>query len=218
MKPEELTVEAVERQYGYSTAEWEGQCSRVAAAVVDLLGHASARRVYGHYYGPISHRSIIWGARRHLPFQHHGWVVLGDGRVLDPTRWSFEAKEPYIALLENTGDYDEGGERVRAFMVMPWPEYGASDVGELEPEPAERLLNVKLSNVEVLVLKSLGAKIDRTADGASLLSPIQLGWIACLPRVWLGEHCKSIYRVLIDLGFKALIPLDNYNYIFRRAG
>lgn len=102
------TIDECVRALDWPTEQWRGQCYGVALALVEAK-LIDGRAVYGHYYGPISPTSNPFGARAGTSFPtHHGWIVTPDGQILDPTRWVFEDREPYIYHLDpcNCGDYD----------------------------------------------------------------------------------------------------------------
>ena len=86
------------------TDDWRGNCFALAAQAV-THGIVEGRAVYGTWRGPISEDSIFF--EHQGEFVIHGWVNLPDGRICDPTRWVFEAVEPYIYIGKND-HYDEG--------------------------------------------------------------------------------------------------------------
>ncbi len=77
---------------------WKGNCYCIASKIVneDIL-MTECRAIYGHYLGPVSSKSCF-SDRKHMPFISHGWIELSNRDIVDPTRWVFEAKEPYIAF------------------------------------------------------------------------------------------------------------------------
>jgi hypothetical protein len=96
--PKNLDIKAVARKLRWPTKDWHGQCYAVACAIVKA-GIVKGRAVYGHYLGPVAETGH-WAERRGQAFQRHGWIVLEDGRILDPTRWSFEDDEPNFFLFD----------------------------------------------------------------------------------------------------------------------
>jgi hypothetical protein len=110
---------------------WKGNCYHVACQIVkqDVL-MTECRAVYGHYLGPISPDGYF-KARIGMPFVQHGWVEFPNGDIIDPTRWVFEAKQPYIALIEHDNvvleEYDEGGNQWREATTDPPPKYSKDD-------------------------------------------------------------------------------------------
>jgi len=195
MKPEELTIEDLEKEVDLPAKKWHGNCSLLAHAAVRLVD--DAHFVYGHYIGPIDEDGY-WAKRAGLP-NHHGWVLLEDGRILDPTRWSFENKKPYIYIAENNGDYDEGGDSFRAKMLKPCPRERGNEVdleiSDIERHLIEKLVAMPISNVTI----------------------VQLHWIANLPYEQLDWAVGPIYDILIRHNLRGLIPIDNRNRAAREG-
>jgi hypothetical protein len=179
VKPEELTIEDLERVVGAPPQTWHGKCTALAHAAAELVS----------YHGFVSETGF-WKKRRGFP-NSHGWVLLDDGRILDPTRWSFEDVEPYIFLGESQRDYDEGGNELRkAFR------------GEC-PEPEGDLLDLKLNIVTAEIFTKLtGYPVEELTFG-------QIFWLANSPYDDLGVFVGPVYQGIIDNGKKALIPIDN---------
>ena len=106
-KPEDLTIEICEKGIKEPAHKWHKRCHEIAHRIVDA-GLVEGSVCYGHYLGPIDPDGR-WSNREGLAFQRHGWILLPDGRILDPTRFSFENKDPYLYIGENADEYDEGG-------------------------------------------------------------------------------------------------------------
>jgi len=166
--------------------------------------------VYGHWTGPVSTEGY-WRHRAGLPFIHHGWVVLPGGNILDPTRWSFEAVEPYIWVGENDGNYSEGGNDFRkvCYTARPCP---AMD------EDA-RMVQLKLDPPATfhLWLYSGGVLAEPDLTSCYVLTWEQLFWVANAPFMDLEPHAREIYQAIIDMKQQALIPIDNRHMAFRDA-
>jgi hypothetical protein len=88
---------------------WVGNCYAIAYQLVEA-GLVEGRAVYGHYLGPIAKDSFFSEKGLAVGFVPHGWVLMGDGRVLDPTRWVFENVEPYIYVGEVGEESDPLGD------------------------------------------------------------------------------------------------------------
>jgi hypothetical protein len=133
---------------------------------------------------------------RGVPFTRHGWVVLKDGRVLDPTRWVFEDAQPSLYLGPPSEEYDEGGNRWRLAELSIPPKH----------ETAGKQIELKAPrHVWAHIRKLLR---DRAA-GPSRLCYRQLVWLANCPLALLAEHAAAIYKAIEDVGEVALIPFDN---------
>lgn len=83
-----------EAAIGEPAARWVSRCYEIAFKLV-AAELVPGRAVYGHYLGPVAAGSYF-STRGANGFVGHGWISLPDGRVLDPTRWVFEGREPYL--------------------------------------------------------------------------------------------------------------------------
>jgi hypothetical protein len=183
---------------------WKGNCYCVASKMVkeDVL-MTDCRAVYGHYLGPISSKSFFQN-RRNMPFCQHGWIELPNGDIIDPTRWVFEAKEPYIALIDHMDDvaeeYDEGGNQWREATTNPPPEYSKKDKQfSFSKDDFDKL------DGRTYVLGLLGDK----RKSVSSISSDQLFWLANLSIDTLGIYAMTVYDYIHRMGCLAFVPLDN---------
>jgi len=197
MKPEELTIEILEAKVGLPADQWHGKCAEIAHHAAELVdGGTSA---YGHYRGPIDH-SGYW-KRQGAGFEQHGWVLLEDGRILDPTRFSFENKEPYIHLGDATDEYDEGGDIWRSRMLRPCPSPFGGRVQQLE----------FITEGEKKVLEAV------TSTPFHMITVEQLAWSANLPYEKLGVFVHPVYTVLKKNDLGGFIPWDNWKRAVREG-
>lgn len=186
MKPEDLTIEDLEKTIGLPSDRWHGKCTLVSAYAQKLVG---GHDVYGDYLGPVDPDGY-WGSRRNFP-NHHGWVLLNDGRILDPTRWSFEGADPYIYLGHNKKDYDEGSNRMRANLLGPCP------------APKGETANLKFAfGAETFFEKLTGTPADE-------LTVNQVHWVANIPYEHLDFAVYPVYQTIVDNKMSAYIPIDN---------
>lgn len=193
-----ITLEELEEETGMKARQWAGNCYGIACAAADMIGGAEA--VYGHWLGPVSDKSRFAG--RPI-FVQHGWVLLRDGRVLDPTRWEFEGVEPYIYVGESD-HYDEGGNGFRMAMAGSPPPWDPSDnVYEVTPEilPAEPWTFVE----KLLGLDQITSK-DYTPGDVTFA---QLHWLANVDPRQMEGHAEAVYEMLKDFHMEAHIPFDN---------
>ncbi|MCP4427241.1 MAG: hypothetical protein GY803_22360 [Chloroflexi bacterium] len=108
-----LDVGVVSAVIGLAPSKWAGQSYATAVALV-RHGLIKGTVRYGYWLGPVAPESPFFGR----PIISHGWVDLGDDHVCDPTRWVFEAVDPYI--YEGPNDhYDFGGNYLRALIGNP---------------------------------------------------------------------------------------------------
>lgn len=235
-KPSELTIADVEKAIGIPAGEWHGRCYEIATAIVKNK-LVKGRAVYGHYTGHVAYTGF-WKDKRGQPFQRHGWIVLKDERILDPTRWSFEDKKPYIALIEEEAfgwcavcghiedehaigrffancsvDNCECGDFVRRKDIYEDYDGGANEFREdnLKPLPA---YDAKAKKVNL--------KFTGRADKAFVLGLLnnppdftdpQVFWLANLPLNRFGTHAKAVYMSIEKAGRAGWIPIDNKRII-----
>jgi hypothetical protein len=199
-----ITIQQAERAYGAPASEWAGHCYEVATAVAPLIEGAVA--VYGHYLGPVG-KGTFFEATAVCGFVQHGWVVLPDGLVLDPTRWAFEGRKPYL-YVGTDDDYDEGGSALRAALQGQAPQY--EDDGD-----TFSITSSILDTAPWVWLESVLGLQDRFGDEGyepGVVSQRQLFWVANLdPRLMGsdGEHAEAIYALLKQLDLTGFIPIDN---------
>lgn len=132
-----FTVAQVEKAIGIPAAKWKGRCFEIASAMVRAK-LVRGTPVYGHWIGPIT-RTSHFADRRTLGFTNHGWVLVDEPTqlIVDPTRWVFEDRAPYIFVGSgaDTLPYDEGGNKLRAALNRPPPERQGPPAWDALDEP-----------------------------------------------------------------------------------
>jgi len=209
MRPEQLTLEMLEKVTKRPAAYWAGQCFWLATEAAKLVEGATA--VYGHFRGKVSPESPVFGHLSHVGWVHHGWVVLKDKSILDPTRWAFENVQPYIYLGE-AKEYDEGGNGFRHAMLRPPPQFKP---GEKMAEITEDMLDSPAFNhMEGLL------RVDHSVQEPGTFCASQMFWIANAPYDVLQPHAAAIYKAIeaLGTGWSGLIPIDNRRRAAREAG
>ena len=195
-----LTIQKVEKALGIKVERWKGKCHLISTQLVEK-GLIKGRAVYGHWLGPIS-RISFFKNRRGLPFIHHGWVETEDRKIVDPTRWVFEAVKPYIYFGKNDY-YDEGGDKFRKAMERPCPAYNKKSKHIpfcIEDEGGE------IEEATDYILELLGTTADKvTLDHAF--------WLGNLSIITLGKYAPNVYQWLDCIGLKAIVPIDNWNLV-----
>lgn len=191
MIPSKLKISHIEKAISLPASEWHGKCTLISQSVVQL-GLVTGDAVYGHYRGPVDHKSY-WIGKSVCGFIQHGWVLLRDGRVLDPTRFSFENVDPYIHIGDADPDYDEGGNIWRAASREPCPEAGGKPAG---------------MKAESQIIEELFEHLTDTPF--SKITWAQAHWVATLTPEELDFSVADIYKTLKDNDLKALIPHDNW--------
>lgn len=196
------TVAEAERRTGWKVENWAGNCYAVACQFVKV-GLVRGTAVYGHWLGPVAPKSYFGKLGRNTPFVQHGWVLCEDGTILDPTRWGFDGKEPYIHVGLPSKEYDEGGNGLRQALKRPVPDF---DPDAKKVEMTKHVLpGPAWSFIEKLL------EIDYTNEGQEpgFITVEQLFWLANLPVQDLGPHAPALYAAFEKVGYEAAVPYDN---------
>jgi hypothetical protein len=192
-----ITLKQLEAAFGSPAPSWAGRCYAVACAAADLIEDAAP--IYGHWVGPVSSKSIFAG--RSL-FVQHGWVLLPDGRVLDPTRWEFEGRAPYIYVGPDD-HYDEGGNKFRQAMMGPPPSFDSGS--KVFDVTADVLPSDAWSFVEKLL------RLEDSPLGQVTYE--QVHWLANLDPRQMDGHARAILKMLEHFDMLAHMPIDNQDMI-----
>lgn len=240
------TLEECEEAIGEAAKRWAGRCFEIASKIVEA-GLVSRERglggeaVYGHWIGPVSTRSYF-ADRRHLGFIQHGWInVETHGMVIDPTRWAFEGKRPYIfadyetdditarcrhcRLLKDEHDRLGASDKCDLYEAELWPydEGGnrwraATMIRKPPPTLAAdaKIVTLKLKpDTAKFVAVLLGQEDGRR------VSAEQVFWLANLPyQVLAASDIAAIYGAICDVEsyYIEFIPIDNRKRAKREAG
>lgn len=184
-----LDPQAIAAAIKIPLSDWPGNCYAIACQMIEA-GLVAGRPAYGHYLGVIRPGTLFYGK----PIVHHGWIVTPDGRIVDPTRWVFEGVAPYIHQATECGhEYDEGGNVFLLTQKRPAPAHDQSGSTVEVPVDARPLCSALLSRAHV----------------QSRLSTAEAHWLATLSLIVLGDRAKALYAALVEMGFTALIPIDN---------
>lgn len=188
------TAAEVAKRIKWPLKTWPGNCYGVACAMLKA-GIVRGRPTYGHYHGFISPLSIPFG-HRSGGFTHHGWITRKT-TIVDPTRWVFEACDPYIYIgPKDDEDYDMGGNRVRHMIMRPPPEFSTQYKSYTVPG-------------HLLPFAKMMLKYD-----SDVICGPQVMWLANLPLDMLGDMAKPVFEwIANDVGIPGFIPMDNRLYI-----
>lgn len=247
--PKIPTLQECVKAVGEPATAWKGRCYEIACKIVDA-GLVSRKRgldgaaVYGHWLGPISPRSHF-ADRRGMAFIQHGWIyVESHNMVIDPTRWVFEARTPYL-YVDYEPDADE--RRCKHCQMFPfehdalgtndecslyeaelWPydEGGnqwreAMRISQPAPKPkkGDKRLHLKLKENAARFVGALLGQDDGTRATAE-----QIFWLANLAYQTLGQQGSralcEIYEAICDADKYMIefIPLDNRIRAKRETG
>jgi len=195
-----LTVAAVAKKIAVPVKEWAGNCYYIAGLMVDAGLVPQGKLRYGHWLGPVE-PGTMFSCKG--PIIQHGWVeVMGEGHevIVDPTRWVFEGKKPYIYNAPDfKGYYDRGGNGLLMSFALD------RNVPENDLKKAQHKLPGGKTGRAMRVL--LGNYHGDT------VCVMQAHYIATQPLEFLGPHATAIYKWLGARKLSALVPLDNWNYI-----
>jgi hypothetical protein len=141
--------------------------------------------------------------------------------VFDPTRWVFEAVEPYIFQGEDRERwYDVAGGGLAAALLRPYPTEPEPWEAALRPE-SKRRADVTLEmepphplRLAVLIHSNGGPAVAMTAGRKMTLPARGVAWLANLPVRMLGmDTAAALYDALKATDNEALIPIDNLEMV-----
>lgn len=195
MTPQER-AQALASIIGISTSEWKGNCMSIATKAVES-GFVEGFPRYGMYFGEVSPDSYF-ASRNTLGCCRHGWVALKGGGVFDPTRWVFEAVEPYIYEGPAGMDYDYGMAR---FRMMFRPHGNRRCPRFVEGANCHRLPDDPLLAMFIRAVCDL-------EDGVDSLTVEQVFWLANRIPAELGSNTLQVFSWIESIGHRAFIPID----------
>ena len=202
MDPEILIVE---KAIQAPVEQWPGNCHVVAVQMVandaltkmGLVLDGKPVTRYGHWLGPVAPGNMFSGK----PVVPHGWIEVprddSEEWIVDPTRWVFEGKDPYIYYGPNDY-YDIGGSDLRNAMRSEQPP--ACGDGKFH-YPA----NFEHAGYVRALLK---CNCDE-----GLMNVAQLFWIGNIDYRTLGDMAIPVYKWLEDINQKAIVPLDYWEKV-----
>ena len=199
-------IEEVARKICVPVEEWPGNCHSIAHSILHS-GLVEGTLRYGHYLGKVAKGTMFYGK----PLIGHGWVESrmdpevaegcpSDIIIVDPTRWVFEGRDPYIFQTPDfEGEYDVGGNAFRALTMANRPVPAFNTKGKPARLPEDGIGTV----MRQLLDDHVGP--DICAD--------QMFYLANLPPRFLGGFEKDIYQWFEDQGRRAFIPIDNWQLV-----
>jgi hypothetical protein len=200
-----LSMASIGERIDVPVEDWPGRCFEIASKIVDSFDWQDAAAVYGHYRGPISRECALFYGK---PVVHHGWILLKTGVVVDPTRWVFEAREPYIAVFRPwerehaevfaSIEYDEGGEVFNEKLRGPRPEYN----------PQSQCVSISAGGGDAATVRAVMGRLLGALVSREVLSVDELRWLAKTPYSKLGDGAAVLYPWLVTAGLRPLIPID----------
>lgn len=218
---DKLTIKEAEKIVGAHASQWHGNCFGIASKLAPVLGGTA---VYGHWLGQISPKATFWKNKMNLGFAQHGWIVLPNAsgkyipeqeQIVDPTRWSFEAKQPYLWTGDNDGTYDEGGNGFRSAMASL---NSRADDPEHNREPVLFELRCEEYYERVKRICRISGFED-FSDEYPFLDHMDVLRLCNAPPRTIGWFIVAeIYEKLARAGYHAHIPTDNWKMVDRYFG
>ncbi|MBW3243275.1 hypothetical protein KUV57_11260 [Epibacterium sp. DP7N7-1] len=185
---------------------WPGNCHAIATKVMNSFPMEGLRLVRGHFTGYISRDSVY----HHGAIQQHSWLRLGDGRILDPTRWAIESPRRPAIYIGINDDYDEAGlvldRRTRPQMAFSNFMAGGT---QYETERAILKLISKSGPDAARDLADTSGIAGLTAESPEIVDAERLRDLLSDPVEHL-EDPEALYACAQAAGLKAMIKLDNW--------
>ena len=169
--------------------DWIGNCSGVVRRFLRVYPIEGAIEARGLWTKPYD-----WGEGER-PFTQHSWIILSDGRVVDPTRWVFEGAAPYIYVGESD-HYDYGANMLHAQM------------GQYKPTPPNTEGGVTVNDEDAEMLRSYGV-----VCAGNRLHNDDIFWLSRKAPV---ASNWALYEFFGRVGRKAVIPIDNWRLLMER--
>lgn len=193
-----ISVTKVERSLKLKAVHWKGRCYEIACRMhAAKLVKGEPR--YGHWTGPVHPKSMFATCSNQLKFCRHGWILMPDGKICDPTRWVFEHVEPYI-YVGAMDYYDAGGNRLREQLLKPPPKH--------DPKALKKF---KLKNISQEVFDHICGLLGCVGDTLSL---DQVFWLANLPLPRLQPFAREVYTWIASIERSGYVPIDNRQLVF----
>lgn len=236
-----LDIHKVADDIDFPIKDWPGKCYQVACALVDG-GIVDGDAIYGHWVGPIHPKAPVFGGQNR-PFTHHGWILMEDGTVVDPTRWVFENAKPYIFI--GKPPEDDGIEVCRHCEHLEEEHEGRffcpctvsyCDCPDFELKKTERWPYDEGGDQFRAAMAKPPPKFDSSKKKVKLKLPPsaaafcgsllkdkgwtseQLFWLANLPYDQFGPFVFDVYQAIEACGEGQYIPIDNLRRADREHG
>lgn len=191
-----LDIDAVANEINDNKENWVARCFEISSAIVnsDLV---EGKAVFGKYYGKIHKDSFF----NNSSFPNHGWILTKHNYIIDPTRWVFEATEPYIYIGEvDNPEYDRGSNILKSLLSPLSKAPSFDDSG--------RIIEIEDKEIEDILYQLFKDKKE-----PNKISINQALFIANTSLLDLDTSAKPIFQWLSDNGLKAFIPIDNYETV-----
>lgn len=192
-------LDSVCDKMNFPLSEWAGQCYAVSVSLLDygiIKGYAR----YGSYTGYIDPESMFYDECHESGVSRHGWIELEDGTIVDPTRWVFEHKEPYIYVGKND-----------CYEADPYTSYDIHRQHEKPPVYKKSSTNVVLSISDSA--RHMMHKVLREDRDENSFTRAQLFWLCKANPIEYGVYRVEIYEALKKAGMRPHILEINWNIV-----
>lgn len=179
-------IETFAKIIEFPVDDWPGNCFGVASGIAEAIDWPG-RVVYGLWWGTI-HEDSHFNQR----VCSHGWMQWGEW-VVDPTRWVFESKDPYVYEGPVGPEYDEGGRKLHEVL--------ADKIGPPDPSDGR--------TIEEEVPEEIRAMLRTYVEFPDKPTTAQLGWVASRDFRVLGKFAKPFFEWLVSNERQVLIPIDS---------
>jgi hypothetical protein len=187
-------IETIQDAINTPFERWKGNCYHISCQIVKS-GIIKGKAVFGKYYGQVDDQSMFAGGI----FINHGWIETPEGKIIDPTRWVFENKEPYIFETDkNNKDYDRGSNFMKSIFNNAIPAFDEST----------KIITIEDESIDLLFSAILGEHKQHkkiTVDQAVFIGSQSLDFY--------GENAKTIFTWFKENNLAFFIPIDNYDMI-----
>lgn len=187
-------ISQIENIIGVKSEKWIANCYYISTLLVKY-GVVEGKAVFGKYHGYVNKKSPFYGNT----FINHGWVETPNGEIIDPTRWVFESKEPYIyeSFIKNI-DYDRGSNVIKKLLKVDAPSFNE---------------NSKVVDIENLQIEAIFKELLKEKKENKKISIEQLIWVGSLSLGDLNYFAKPLFAWYKDNALSVFIPVDNFETI-----
>ncbi len=187
------SIQEIEQIIGVNSKDWIANCYGISDS---FLKHniVQGQLCYGKYYGYVSDQSYF----HEHSFPNHGWIEH-DNKIIDPTKWVFEAIKPYIYVGKiDRKIYDLGSNKLRKALRRPAPDFNPN------------IKSVQIQEHHINFIFSFFLQDKKYRDTVSL---DQISWIASLSLDELSQFARPLFQWLQKNRLNAFAPIDNFNFV-----
>lgn len=188
--------------------DWPGNCYAIVMAIKQAGLIPGVKSRYGHWAGRVAPGTMFFGKAH----PRHGWLICPNGTILDPTRWVFEGRAPYVAVVlpgsPHAKHYDVGGNALVREIYGTQPAPAATVPFGPAAKPVVCPLHISHAGAISFIWNIFQCE-------PTLLTEAQVYWLAHLAPADFGEpdEGKAIFQAIDKAKKKAWIPIDNWHAV-----